>query len=406
MKKNSESTYLIGRLDRTRNEREHKPNEISVIMGQDHIPCIRVDKDCEYADIKDGVYLFKTTGFRIITRRGIKRDLQIVEPIKRINAPEDDFWMPFYLKHALSAYPYSKNRIYDWIRDDIHLVMRIYEKHISEVSKFDHTPIGEEKFLEWLFNHLLDTKDSLCEMKSFVDDYKQSNIWDGDVAGIMNFDPRYDKLYPKFIPSFSNDKRYSSEMRSIELTSSDIRSKMKAIFIESDEDIEKYRPYFEDDLEIVKAPSGYMAYYKMPERGSDEYWKILKNSDVQEGFSSFTINSDEVGMGSSITITTPCGKEQIYDYGTDVYADYLKLIGVRMERSVEVLDDDFVIREKLNSSLSPQSLVSIYYRNKYGKFKGLYKASQLFLLKGNCVNANIRKVGSTIDSLRIIIERK
>lgn len=40
MKKNSESTYLIGRLDRTRNEREHKPNEISVIMGQDHIPDI------------------------------------------------------------------------------------------------------------------------------------------------------------------------------------------------------------------------------------------------------------------------------------------------------------------------------------------------------------------------------
>lgn len=406
MKKNSEEIYLIGRLDRERNDREHNPNGISLIMGDIDAPCVRVDKDCEYADIKDGVYLFKTKGFiRTITHRGIKMDLQIVVPVKKIGAPEDDFWMTLYLKQTLSAYPYSKNNIYDWIRDDIHLVMRIYEKHISEVSKFDHTPIGEEKFLEWLFNHLRDTKDSLCEMKSFVDDYK-SNIWDGDVAGIMDFDPRYDKLYPKFIPSFSNNKRYSSGMHSIELTSSDIRSKMKAIFIESDEDIEKYRPYFEDDLEIVKVPSGYMAYYKMPERGSDEYWKILKNSDVQEGFSSFTINSDEVGMGSSITITTPCGKEQIYDYGTDVYADYLKLIGVRMERSVEVLDDDFVIREKLNSTLSPQSLVSIYYRNKYGKFKGLYKASQLFLLKGNCVNANIRKVGSTIDSLRIIIERK
>lgn len=406
MKKHIEETYLIGRLDRTRNEREHKPNGISVIMGQDYIPCVRVDKDCEYADIKDGVYLFKTTGFRIITRRGIKMDLQIVEPIKRINAPEDDFWMPFYLKHTLSAYPYSKNRIYDWIRDDIHLVMRIYEKHISEVSKFEHNPIGEEKFLDWLFNHLRDTKDSLFEMKLFIDEYKQSNIWDGDVAGIMDFDPRYDKLYPMFIPSFSNDKKYSTGMHHIELTSSDIRSKMKAIFIESDEDIEKYKPYFKDGLNVVKSAYGYMAYYEMPERNSDEYWNILRNSDVAEGFSSFRINANAFGASSSITVTTPCGNQQIYYDGTDVYSDYLNMIGVRVDRSIEVLDDDFEIRETLNRELFPDSYVHIKYHNKYGIFNAEYKASQIFRLKGKCLNANIRRVGSTIDSLRIIFERK
>lgn len=406
--KNTERTYLIGRFDRERNDREHNPNGISIIMAQVDTPFVRIDKTFKYTDftdIENGVYLFKTTGFRTITSKGIKLDLQLVIPVKKIGAPEDDLWMPYYLKDALSKYPYDKNVICEWNRSDIHLVMRIYEKRFDEISQFGHTPIGEKKFLEWLFNHLSENEDSVKEMKSIIDDYK-SNVWDGDTAEVMEFDPHYDKLCPKFIPSFSNNRRYSSNTEYVELTSSDIGSKMKSVFIESDEDIDKYRPYFRDGLEIVRGPNGYMAYYKIPERGSEEYWEILKKSEVQDGFGEFTINSDEMGIGSSISITTPCGKEQIYHYGTDVYSDYLKLIGVRKERSIEVLDDDFEIRGDLNRTLFPQSLVYIKYHNKYGNFKGLYKASQIFLLKGKCLNAYIRKIGSTIDSLRIIFEKK
>lgn len=404
MKKHIEEIYLIGRFNRERNFREHNPNGVTAIMAQVDSPFIRVDKDCEFTDIEDGVYLFKTNGFRTITSKGIKLDLQIVTPIKRIGAPEDDFWMPVFLKNSL--YAFNKPNIEDWRALYIHVLMRIYGKHFDEVLQFEHNFIGEAAFLKWLFKHLVEYKDSLHEMRSFIEEYEYNGrglFRDGE--GMMEFDPRYDKLQVIFVPSFSDNYRYSSERKSIELFSSDIGTKMKPVFIESDEDIVKYSPYLVDGLEVVKTNNGYTAFYKMPERGSDEYWGILKNANINCDFGMFTINSEAMGFSSYITIKTPCGNHQNYFYGTDVYTDYLKLVGARTDGNCEVLDDDFEV-DSDHKTCYPNNLVYVTYHNKYGKLKAAYKASQIFRLKGKCLNANIRKVGSTIDSLRIIFERK
>lgn len=404
MKQKRAESFLIGRFDKDRNTREKNPNGVTMIMGEIHSPYIRIDKDCEYTDIDNGVYLFKTKRFTSLVKDDFRFELQIVEPVKKLKAPENEYWMTESLKVTLSEFPYGHSEeTPEWKRQSIHYVMRLYE----EYATFDHTPDGERKFLAFLFNRLITDPRAFFEMKFLIDkSVGNENAWRVyNERGTLPFDPKWDKLSPKFVPQHSKNRRYSSIEASVELRSTDA-NEVTGIDIETEEDLEKYKPYFIDGLVIKKVNGGFSVSYQIPERGTDEYWKMLKEAPVNQGFSSFCVNSGCFDMCSSITVTSPNGEDQIFYYDTDIYADYIKMIGVRKEKNFEVLDDNFKVDDFDIHTHKPGDVMSVTFYNKYGNFRGIYRASQVYQLKGKCLNALIEKTGTTIDSLRITFKKK
>lgn len=180
----------------------------------------------------------------------------------------------------------------------MHRWMRAMEETYEWVPH-DHSKKNTRSFFNILYIKLKLKEITLLDiMKCFIDHYSLHGSTNPMTAEFNDeFDPRYDRLVPMY-PFVNLDAHPFIEMVSVD----DYTVK---VMINSKEDLDTYRPYFEKGVRIYYSEDDpvchFILYYKFPSVLEDEFEEILKNID----FSNLKVGYVRYGEDRGVITVNP-----------------------------------------------------------------------------------------------------
>lgn len=308
-----------------------------------------------------------------------------------------------------------KETLYDY--EQINYAMRCLRLLGFDWVPEDHSDEGRHLFISKLHDMIIDGSFNPFEFASAHMKLSDTATYTRCVFPFeeqIQFDPKYDILYPVVVP----DQRYSCAS----FKSNDIGRHMEIVDISTPEEYEKYKDRLHPDVTIkfedgekdkFGSPYAITIGFKLPEKGSVDYEKMLASADPSD----FYIGKCWSSLRTFIEIPSVSNPEERHglivstEFFPEILHDIMKRYKMTMTRKEPnelyvTCDDDYSIcfdRAK-KISLKPHDFQDIKFKN---GVRGYFSAVDIFTkLKGKCINADVYKSGDTIENLRIVFERK
>lgn len=298
--------------------------------------------------------------------------------------------------------------------EDIHFAMRILRSMGYDWVPEEHTPKDDMEFCHAVHDKMLSGEFNMFSLyRSCVKDVDLSGLNGSILHGKetpfcrpLPFDPKYDKLVPFPIPD-----RLKTDFQSF--VSSDIGARMYPIQIANQRDLDQFKKYIHPDVIVKIHPDGIFAGYKIPEKGSTEYEKMISGAKVSDFYAG--LKREKIFTHVNVPSSVDPSKEYIMGVSDNFYPDILQDVLDHFHLHKEVSDDgitlncdedyevtDFEVSK--NFSIYPKDYVDIKFVN---GIRGYYKAKDVLnTLKGNCVNAKIYRSDYNLGNVQIVFEKK